>query len=395
VTSTIIHVEVFRDSVALESIRTFWQTWQNHPNIDIDFFQTVIRARPEILRPHVLLVRNQEKPEALLVGRIERQKLIFKLGYLKLNLFQSEVRTLIVPLGGVFGNVSEEICISLVREVHTLLRSGEVNMVIFSLLRTDSSIYNHLAANMPWCFRYKHTSIRHRALALPDSVEAYFASLSSKTRKHLRQNAKKLINDFSDSIRVTTYTKASELGVMLQDVESISRKTWQRDFGVGFAINPEMQSRLRLQVKRGWLRAHVLYLANKPCAFWLCTAYNGTLHSDYLGYDPAYSSYAPGMFLMTQVIEGLCNDKGADRLSEIDFGLGDAQYKQQLATRCWEEASLQFFAPSFKGLSINLLTTSLDSVDRFSRRLLDRTTLFARVKTLWRKTVKRATGNLN
>jgi hypothetical protein len=395
VTSTTIQVSVYKNIVEVESIRAAWQALQNHPNIDIDFYQTILRLRPEILRPHILLACKQARPEALLVGRIEQQKLAFKLGYLKLGLLNSKIRTLIVPFGGAVGNMSEEICASLVIHELESLRRKDADIVIFSLIRPDSPLYKNIVMHVPRYLRYHHASDIHRALTLPDSAEIFYASLSSKTRKHLRQYTKRIGNDFSNDVRVTTYSKLSEFGVMLQDVEFISQKTWQRNLGVGFVINQEIESRLRLQAERGWLRAHILYLANKPCAFWIGTAYKGILYSDFLGYDPAYSNYAPGMFLMTRVIEGLCNDKRVDRLREIDFGLGDAQYKQQLASKCWEEVSLQVFSPSLRGITLNFLITSLDSLDRFLRIILNRLDLFDRAKTLWRRIGKQATGSVS
>src|ERR1700676_3245883 len=96
-----VPVKVYRDNAEIESIRPIWESWQNHPNADIDFYQTILAQRPEILRPHVMLAHNCEGPQAMLVGRIERRRLPLKIGYLRL--LQPSVRLLTLPFGGLLG----------------------------------------------------------------------------------------------------------------------------------------------------------------------------------------------------------------------------------------------------------------------------------------------------
>lgn len=379
-----VQIEALHDHI--ESLRAHWQRWQNHPNVDIDFYQTILQHRPEILRPNVLLASRDGTPKALLVGRIERRKRTFQLGYLKL--FESELRVLTIPSGGLLGNTSQDICHSLLHNLIGSLKRKEADMIHFSHLRTDSPLYGLVRDLLPWHEHYAHPCTTHRAMTLFSTSENFYASLSSKTRKHLKQNARRLSNDFPNAVVVRTYTKTAELDTIVRDVESIAQKTWQRGFGLGFSNDPEMLSRLRLQAEHGWLRANVLYIAEKPCAFWLGTAYHNTLHSEYLGYDPAYSIYAPGMFLLAHVIEGLCSTTGTDRLTTIDFGKGDALYKQQLGTQSWMEGDLEIYSSSIRGLGINLLIRLLGLVDRSVRAALKRVNLRDRVKTYWRKAVR-------
>jgi hypothetical protein len=56
-----------------------------------------------------------------------------------------------------------------------------------------------------------------------------------------------------------------------------------------------------------------------------------------------FSEYAPGC------------EEGIPRM---DFGLGDAFYKQRFGTEGWEEASVFIFAPTLRGLVFNVLRTS-------------------------------------
>ena len=54
----------------------------------------------------------------------------------------------------------------------------------------------------------------------------------------------------------------------------------------------------------GWLRAYLLYLGDRPCAFWIGMLYNGPFVSEYMSYDPEFRQFSPGMVLIMRVIEG-------------------------------------------------------------------------------------------
>ncbi len=204
----------------------------------------------------------------------------------------------------------------------------------------------------------------------------------------MKWQAKKLLADYSGEVRIASFASNTDLDVMIRDIEAVSRKTYQRGLGVGFIDNAETRARLRLEAERGWLRGFVLYLANQPCAFWLGTIYKGTFHSNFMGYDPAHAKHSPGMFLITRVVESLCGAEEADKLREVDFGLGDAQYKEVLGTSVWQEAGVYIFAPSAKGILLNFLKTSLGVLDRIGRKVLGRTKLLPGLKSFWRGLVR-------
>jgi CelD/BcsL family acetyltransferase involved in cellulose biosynthesis len=104
-----------------------------------------------------------------------------------------------------------------------------------------------------------------------------------------------------------------------------------------------------------------------------------------MGYDPDYGKYSPGMYLIMKVIEGFCGASGEKEISGIDFGLGDAQYKQILGNVQWQDASAYIFAPTLRGLGLNALRTPIIAVDRAGRRALERMKLLPKVKKLWRQ----------
>jgi CelD/BcsL family acetyltransferase involved in cellulose biosynthesis len=70
-------------------------------------------------------------------------------------------------------------------------------------------------------------------------------------------------------------------------------------------------------------------------------------------------------------------------VKEVDFGLGDADWKQRFGDQQWQEASTSIFAPTMKGLGINGLRTLSTFVDQAVKRILEKTQILARMKRLW------------
>ncbi|GAF75893.1 unnamed protein product, partial [marine sediment metagenome] len=55
---------------------------------------------------------------------------------------------------------------------------------------------------------------------------------------------------------------------------------------------------------------------------------------------------------MAKMFEALCLEKNVDA---IDFGFGDAQYKESFSDVSWMEASVYIFAPRLYPLVVNAL----------------------------------------
>jgi hypothetical protein len=383
VTAMPVSVRVLRSVSEVEEIRGTWMQMQRNPNADIDFFLTVLRTRPQILRPHIILCYRDGIPEAMLVGRLENGHVDLKIGYA--DFLRPRARMLIFIHGGLLGNPGSDTCEILVREVMKSLRLGEADIAFFNHLRADSPLYVSLACQPGVLNRDYFPALQiHRSMTMPASAEEFWLRLSPKVRKNQRWQAKKLLTDHTGRVRINCFRETSELELMFQDVEKVAKKTYQRGLGVGFVDSSEVRMFLHLKAEKEWLRTYVLYVADRPCAFWSGTLYRGEFHSDCMGYDPEYGKYSPGMYLITRVIEDFCKQDGAGRVAGIDFGLGDAQYKEILGDISWEDASVYMFGPTLRGAGLNAFRTPIMFVERICRKTLERTNLTQKVKRLWR-----------
>jgi hypothetical protein len=376
-----ITLRILRSVPEIEGIRDLWTSWQCHPNSDLDFFLAVIQSRPNVLRPHVVLASRDGVPEAMLVARLETNSVRINLGYQ--TLWRVPVRSMTVIYAGLLGKASEEVTLALYRAMEESAAEAGADVVDFSPLKTDSFLAMAARQNSGLLVRdFFPRFNEHWEMRLPGSYDAFFKGLSSNTRHNLRRYSKRFLDAFGKDMTIRKFRQPGELDEFVTAAEAIARKTYHRGLGVGFADKAETRRLLGLGCERQWFRGWVLYLQNVPCAFWDGQLYGRTFFTSTTGYDPAYHEYRLGNFLLQRVVEDLIQNETA---GAVDFGFGDAQYKQDLCDVRWQETALYRFMPTFKGLSANLMRTPVMALDQGGRKILARTRLLQRFKSLWRK----------
>jgi CelD/BcsL family acetyltransferase involved in cellulose biosynthesis len=170
---------------------------------------------------------------------------------------------------------------------------------------------------------------------------------------------------------------------VIAEAEVIAKKTYQRGLGVGFEDTPAMHGRLNFCAQKGWLRAGVLYIGDRPCAFWIGTVYDGVFVSDFLAFDPEFRDYSLGSYLLIAMIEEFCKEG----IKAVDFGFGPGEYKERFGNSELREASVHIFAPNFKGITLNALRTVTVLVENTLKKTLQKTNLLPKIKRLWRERV--------
>jgi CelD/BcsL family acetyltransferase involved in cellulose biosynthesis len=378
-----LSIRIARNLQEIEQIRGIWTSWQSHPTSDIDNFFLVLNSRPKVERPHVMIVRRDGQPETILVGRMETVRLHFKVGYFPL--FRPTARVLCFMHGGLLGSQSAENAQFLVQEIGKCLRNGEADLARFDFPRTDSPI-SIAAATSPSFFCRDHfsTTTLHGRVCLPDTYEDFLQSLSRKERHNFNRCANKIQNDFPGQMNIRCYRNANEIEELVRAAEEVARKTYQRGLSVGFRDDEETRGWLHMAAEKGMLRACVLFLKDKPCAFMIGKQYQHTLHGDYMGFDPEYNAYAPGSQLLLHWIQDAFRATGPHKVTEIDLGAGDARYKRMIFTDTWQESLAYVFAPSCKGLVLNFQSTTSHLVARSVKQLAKSCASVEKIKKVWR-----------
>jgi hypothetical protein len=372
-------VRVCRTIAKIEEIRPYWASWKGHRDSDIDFYLEFIQSRPEVLRPHVVVLSRGAEPDAILVGRLERTKFQSRIAYFRLP--GVPVHVLSFSYGGFRGNTTPENSSRAVRSVLQSLRGGEADLAFFHQAQVESPMYRDIL-KLP-DFRGRDHLIApaaHHFMRIADAPEQLLSGLSSKHRKHLRNEAKKIQTDFEGRVEIRQFNEAAQLDEALEHVEAIAKTTYQRGLGVGFANSAEERRVLRFFGRMGWLRIYVLFFKDVPCAYSVGSVSDGVYCCDYLGFNPQWGGYSPGTFLLTHMLEDFCRAG----ITEVDFGPGEGMYKERFSNLEFQEASVYVFAPSAKGMLLNSVRTATVLADSSMKKALKRTNLLPKIKRMWR-----------
>jgi hypothetical protein len=380
-----VRVEVARTFADVERLALLWDAipWQRE-EAERAFFLARARARPDTLAPFAIFVLDGERPVGALAGRIDSRRLPAKLGYT--TLYAPRVRLLHVIDGGVY--LPEPATLEAAQAaVRAALQAREFDAVALPHLPLDSPVLDAFESlGGPWRHQRRTRAQPRRRLVLPDSFEQFVASRSANTRWRIRRDARRLAAAFGDDLSLEIVREPSQLERLFTDAERIARATYQRALGAGFADTPERRALTDVALANGWLRGYLLYLRGEPIAFWICSVYRGTLLIRLTGYDQAYAELRVGLFLLTKVIEDAIDDPA---VAIVDFGQGEAAYKQQLGDTSELERDLIVFAPTLRAVRINLLRNIVLVFADGARRALDATQLTDRVRSGWRDRLRK------
>ena len=374
-------VRTARSAQEVEALRPVWNHFEfDVANADIDYHLTLVERSPAAVRPHVLVVEEDDAPAALVIGRVEDVRLPAKLGYK--TLWRPRVRALTVSYGGVLGREDEQTAAVVCEELMSALRRREADVARLRNLKVGSPLHR-AARSSPGVLTRDRLTIPspHWRARLSGSFEDYLGRRSAKTRSNLRRYGRKFEAAFPDAIEFRTFRDPAELDRLLEDSRAVYTGTYQHALGVGFSDSGIEREVTTLALTRGWFRGFVLYANGKPCAFWHGIRYGRVFSTGPTGYDPAFASHRVGTYVLGRMVEELCREGG---LEWIDFGFGDAEYKQHFGDESWLEEDVLVWARRPRPMRLNVTRTALLAADRSARTLLRRRQLLARARRLWR-----------
>jgi CelD/BcsL family acetyltransferase involved in cellulose biosynthesis len=380
-----LHVQAARSEVELERLRPLWAAvpWQRE-EAELDYLLARVRHRPDAVAPFGIVVTRAGEPVAGAAGRLESRRLATSIGYR--TVYAPRLRILRIVDGGIVAGDAAGRA-ALVAALRAELASGRLDALALPALRLDSELYEALAQlGGPFERQRFVPAWPRRALVLPGSFEEFLAARSRKRRTRLRREAVKLEQALGDDLSLAILHGPEQLEQLVRDVDRLARSTYQRALGAGFADTREQRELAQIGLEHGWTRAYVLYRAEEPIAYWLCSTYRGTILVRTTGFDPAYADHQPGVYLLMRVIEDACADQS---LELLDFGPGDAGYKRRYSSTSWEERNLVVFAPTLRGRRVNLTRSAILGVALLARRVLDATRLTERIRSRLRGRLRR------
>ena len=227
-------------------------------------------------------------------------------------------------------------------------------------------------------------------LQFPLNFKDYFASLSRKDRHELRRHERMLERDFPNEVRIECVREEAKVGYLLGQADQVARRTYQRALGTGFERTAEIEELYRAAARAGTLRGCILYIRERPCAFFLGRQYKSTFFAEYTGYDPECSKYSPGMFLLVHSIRE--SFELATGAVQFDLGSGDHAYKRVLCNVGWEEGIAYLYAPNWRGFVLNAQITATAFTNAVLRKIAKRNGLLKKARKEWQQRAARSFG---
>lgn len=372
-------VTTIRSSEGIAALHNLWlDLGPRDANADPAVVRTLLHARDDVVRPHVVVAETAGE-RALLVARIEHTRLPVRLGYH--TIYAPQVRVLNVVQGGALGDEGSALAAAF-DEAHGALRQSEADVLRLRAVRVGSPLHRHATERASrWTRGRAWPATPRWRLNLPATLDEILELQSARTRGNHRRYARRLDERFGDRLSFDVYRDATDLPQLLLDCETVAAKTYQRALGAGFAVGSADRRLIELGAEKGWLRGYVLSIDREPRAFWLGNAYDRVFFTGPTGYDPALADLRLGTSVLMRMLEDLCGDPDVD---EVDWGLGDGEYKRHFATHGWLEEDLLVFAPTFRGVRINLTRTTLLGATGAARRVAERVPALQGVKRRWR-----------
>jgi CelD/BcsL family acetyltransferase involved in cellulose biosynthesis len=361
----------------VEEVVAAAEQWSRVPwtreTAELPYFLAQTETRRGVLHPWALFVDGGAS-----AGWVERKRLPAKVGYLTVT--APRLRVLQLAAGGVVATEARA-ADALAAGLWNALRSGEADALQTSALPLDAPVFAALDRLGGPLERQRFVPAwERRRLVVPASFEVFLASRSKKVRFGIRYDGKRLEEALGD-VSVAVYDKPEQLEELARDLDAVSRVTYQRALGMGFADTDEQRRLARLGLEHGWTRAYVLRTGERPVAYWLCALHRGTLLLRSTGYDPEFAQHRPGIYLLMRVIELSCSDQA---VQVVDFGPGRSAYKRHFSSETYEERTVLLYAPSFRGRRAAAERNAVLGLSRAARWGVDRAGGTDRLKSAWR-----------
>src|SRR5262249_41433417 len=255
-----------------------------------------------IIRPHIVAVYRDGKPRTLVVGRLETTRLVSRIGYWRL--WAPKLQSINLAHGCVGEDLSDEAARLVVSTLLESLRAGAAVLAWLPWLDARSLLFSKINSMASFlCSDHFKGSTIHYGRRLKSDRGSFIESLSSHERNNHKRRARRLRAEFHGAVRMDCFDNVEQIDRLVRDVEIVMQRSYQRRLGVGFVNSERVYERLKFEAKKGWLRGYILYIRDAPCAFWIGSLYNGKFQSEFMGYDPTYGKYSPGMYLVVSALD--------------------------------------------------------------------------------------------
>ncbi|MEX1229798.1 MAG: GNAT family N-acetyltransferase [Planctomycetaceae bacterium] len=219
---------------------------------------------------------------------------------------------------------------------------------------------------------------RHRLFFPASERKTYWDKFSSKKRGTFRRTVKKI-----GDIRVARATEPSDVVDFLRDAHQVSLETWQsQTLGLRVKNDDRELTVFGATAALGAFRSYLLYRDEQPIAFLIGMQSHGIFLVSELGYVQSFSRFSPGQVLLHKILDDLIDDA---EVAQLDFGFGDAGYKEIFGTHVSKSADIWLMPENWTTTLVRSWGRTTQSLARTSKSFAQRIGAAAALKKTLRK----------
>jgi len=373
---------VIKDVNEFNTIQCFWKEKTCFPYTDIEYYRNVIVNEPEFIKPYIIVLYKDEQPVTMVIGQIVRAEFGLKAGY-KVFL-KADITRLEILYRGIIGLKSEATIKKILLTLKRSLKEEKVDNIFIKFIDVSSN-FARITREFTNKFSTDWLKVEnpHWFLKTENSFEAYLSNRTRKQRSNIRRSHKKLENELGiRNISVLLYNKPDDIDIILQDIESVASKTYQRAIKVGSKLDNKTRTRTLFELQNDWLHCWILYHKGRPIAY-----VNGIVYKDHFlgvstGYLCEYNSVNPGLYLVTECVKYFHEN---ETVRFFDFGFGHAEYKKNYASILINESNINIYAQTLKGIYLLFGTLFNRSLILLYHKCNDKIVWIRKLKRFWRK----------
>ena len=166
---------------------------------------------------------------------------------------------------------------------------------------------------------------------------AYLKNRSGQLRSTIKRMTKRLAAEDNGRLEIIRDTADVERGIAAY--EAVYGASWK----VPEPYVEFIPGLIRLCAERGWLRLGLAWIGDKPIAAQLWIVNAGRAHIYKVAYDEAFKAIAPGTLVTALLLEEAIE---RDRVTEVDYLIGDDAYKKTWMSHRRERFGLVAYDPA-------------------------------------------------
>lgn len=377
---TTYELDVARSEAEVEAWRSWWEA-QPITDVDanIDYFMTVVRTDPTVRRPHVMRITVPGHAPVLVVARLANQCFRVKLSGAPTGSMTAPA--LVVAFNGIVGAETAAQRAAVTSALDDALHSREADVVVFQKTDRSSVWFEHLRESGSRLRRLARPVESSWTAQLPDSWDALMAARSSKSRRQIRFDDNKLRRVYGERLAMRRLDAPEHSARLMNDVTAVATKSYQRGLGVSLLDGGTQAALVALARDKGWLRVWMLYVDDRPVAFWWGITHAGVLCIGSPGYLPEFSKDRVGYYVLRRMLEDASNDPATHA---IDFGTRDADYKERFGDLRSEVSDVLVFARRPRALLVHAFLRSQERALAMGRAGVERAGRTDDIRKWWR-----------